>query len=85
MRPGERRRHARYPFAGRLEIYIPDRMIVTARDVCAEGVSFVTERELQVGDQLRLALCELDELMMEMTVRNVRRVGDRFVVGLERT
>jgi hypothetical protein len=86
-RTPERRRHARYPFERHLDLRAPEphgRMRVRAHDISESGFSFATDVELAVGDHLLLGLRHDDDVLVEATVRNVRRQGDHFIVGAER-
>jgi hypothetical protein len=84
----ERRRHARYPFGGHLEVRAPapvGKMLVRARDISESGFSFATEVSLQVGDRIQLGLRHDEDMLVEATVRNVRLEGGSFIVGAETT
>jgi hypothetical protein len=83
----ERRRHERYPFGMHVEVRAPapvGKMLVRARDVSERGFSFATEVCLQVGDRIQLGLRHDADVMVDATVRNVRREGALFIVGAER-
>jgi hypothetical protein len=88
MQPtAERRRHARYPFERHLEVRAPapnERLMVRAHDISESGFSFASDVELRVGDRIKLALRHDDDFHVEATVRNVRYVGEGFIVGAER-
>jgi hypothetical protein len=84
----ERRRDHRFPFAKHLQLLGDPpvgKIVVDARDVSERGLSFVTDVPLAIGELLVLALQRDDSFRVEVTVRNVRREGPRFVVGAERT
>jgi hypothetical protein len=83
----ERRRHARFPFGRHLEVRAPapiGKMLVRARDISERGFSFLTEVNLHVGDRIQLGLRHDEDVLVEATVRNVRREGELFVIGAER-
>jgi PilZ domain len=83
----ERRRHARYPFERHIEVRAPaphGRLVVRAHDISESGFSFESEVRLDVGDHIMLGLRSDEDVLVEATVRNVRRVGDLFIVGAER-
>lgn len=84
----ERRRHVRFPFERHLQVRADPpigRIVVDAHDVSESGLSFTTEQHLAVGDLIVLGLRDDDFFLVEATVRNVRKEGDRYVVGAERT
>lgn len=81
----ERRRHARYPFERHLEVRAPrGKLLVRAHDISESGFSFTTDERLSVGDHIMLGLRHDDDYLVEATVRNVRAVGNHFIVGAER-
>jgi hypothetical protein len=81
----ERRRHVRYPFERHLEVRLANgTLLVRAHDISESGFSFATDAPLHVGDHLMLALRHDDDFLVEAIVRDVRAVGDRFIVGAER-
>jgi hypothetical protein len=83
----ERRRHVRYPFGRHLEVRAAapvGKILVKARDISERGFSFATEVSLQVGDRIQLGLRHDEDVLIEATVRNVRREGGCFIVGAER-
>lgn len=83
----ERRRHARYPFERHLEVRAPapyGRLLVRAHDISESGFSFASEVELHVGDRITLGLRHDDDVFVEAEVRNVRPVGETFLIGAER-
>jgi hypothetical protein len=84
----ERRRHARYPFERHLEVRAPaplGRIIVRAHDISESGFSFASDVSLAVGDRILLGLRHDDDFLVEATVRNVRKSGDGYIIGAERT
>jgi hypothetical protein len=84
----ERRRHPRFPFERHLQVRADPpvgRIVVEARDVSDIGLSFISEAALAVGDLIVLGLRDEDFFLVEATVRHVRREGERFVIGAERT
>ncbi len=84
----ERRRHVRFPFERHLQVRADPpigRIVVDAHDVSESGLSFSTRQELAIGDLIVLGLRDDDFFLVEATVRNVRKEGDRFIVGAERT
>ena len=84
----ERRRHVRFPFERHLQVRADPpvgRIIVDAKDVSESGLSFTTHESLTVGDLIVLGLQNDDFFLVEATVRNVRREGDYFIVGAERS
>ena len=60
-------------------------MLVRAHDISESGFSFASTISLSVGDRIMLGLRSDDDFLVEATVRNVRTVGDHFIVGAERT
>jgi hypothetical protein len=84
----ERRRHVRFPFERHLQVRADPpigRIVVNAQDVSESGLSFSTEQQLSVGDLIVLGLRDDDFFLVEATVRNVRKEGDHWVIGAERT
>jgi hypothetical protein len=84
----ERRRQARFPFERHLQVRADPpvgRILVEARDVSEIGLSFFSDAALAIGDLIVLGLRDEDFFLVEVTVRNVRREGERFVIGAERT
>jgi hypothetical protein len=84
----EKRRHPRFPFGQHLQLrteHPAGRIVVDAKDVSESGLSFTTEQKLSVGDVIVLGLKEDDLFLIEARVRNVRKQGDYYVVGAERT
>jgi len=83
----ERRRHARYPFERYLEVRAPapyGKMLVRAHDISESGFSFASTVGLAVGDRISLGLRYDDDFLVEATVRNVRSIGELYIVGAER-
>jgi hypothetical protein len=83
----ERRRHARYPFERHLEVRAPSphgRLLVRAHDISESGFSFASDVELHVGDRITLGLRNDDDVFVEAEVRNVRVIGEHFMIGAER-
>jgi len=84
----ERRRHPRFPFATHLRLCADPpvgTVVVDALDVSERGMSFVTDVPLSIGELLVLGLHREASFKVEVKVRNVRRDGERFVIGAERT
>jgi hypothetical protein len=83
----ERRRHERYPFERSLELRAPaplGTLVVVAHDISESGFSFSSGVTLAVGDRILLALRHDDDFHVQAEVRNVRRHGDRWIIGAER-
>lgn len=83
----ERRRHARFPFERDLEVWTDERlepMIVRAYDISESGFSFVTDRNIEVGEHLVLGLKDVDDFLVQAKVRNIRPVAEGYIVGAER-
>jgi hypothetical protein len=83
----ERRRHARHPFERSLELRGPSphgTLVVVANDISESGFSFTSGISLAVGDHILLGLRHDDDFRVHAEVRNVRRLGDRWVIGAER-
>jgi hypothetical protein len=84
----ERRRHVRFPFERHLQVRADPpvgRIVVDAHDVSESGLSFATPQEMSIGDLIVLGLRDDDFFLVEATVRNVRKEGDHYIVGAERT
>jgi hypothetical protein len=84
----ERRRHPRFPFEWHLHLRADPpvgRILVDGRDVSESGLSFITRAPLVEGDLIVLGLRDDDSFLVEATVRSVRREGELFVIGAERT
>ena len=83
----ERRRHARYPFERHLEVRAPapyGRLLVRAHDISEGGFSFASEVERHIGDRIMLGLRNDDDVYVEAEVRNVRHLGEQYLIGAER-
>jgi hypothetical protein len=59
-------------------------MVVRANDISQGGFSFECDQPLVVGDHIVLGLRHDDDFLVEAEVKNVRSLGDRYIVGAER-
>ena len=83
----ERRRHARHSFERILQLRAPaqlDALAVSAHDISESGFSFASAVSFAVGDCVVLALRDDDEFQIRAQVRNVRRNGSGWIIGVER-